>query len=470
MRECHKVFVPASSSFMSEVIMRRTFLLVILLVTLLNIITGCDSNHPSDTSISAQSDSSVSLDSATHNIRESDYRIAAKPDVITRGSSSENGFYQVLPHNGHSNLMFIDYATAQQVYLCSSPSCDHSSNMCSSYIESNGYAVFPAVYNDTVLLIYNSMGNQASRIEKMDADGANREVLYTFSGNTRIKDGAIVGDGKLILCATKLIPNAEKIDVVQCLLSIQISTGDCSELYQVRAEAGETQKSLFIRGVSDSGFILKTISVKESNDIGLNSESVTIHRIFELSFDGNKEKELLTYNGASCFEEYNGQQLVYLRFDSETGCCSLHKISNATGEDETIIDDINSVTNIRKTAMPLSADNFSIVDFIDNYVLINHLFQEGYDEHRNIELLYTQYAVNLETGELFEITLSNYHMATRKPINIIAHTSDYLLVDAIEEMINGVAYRRPGLIRIDDYLHSNGEYIMIKQVLEESLG
>ena len=99
--------------------------------------------------------------------------------------------------------MFIDYATAQQVFVCSSPSCNHKDETCSSYIESDGYTVFPAVYGNTILLVYNSLnqwGNapQASKIEKMDINGLDRKLLCTFSGNILINDGAVVGDGRII--------------------------------------------------------------------------------------------------------------------------------------------------------------------------------------------------------------------------------------------------------------------------------
>jgi hypothetical protein len=409
----------------------------------------------------------------------SDYRIAAKPDVITRGSSSDKGFFQIFSHtDGYSSLMFIDYATAQQIFVCSSPSCNHNDETCSSYIESDGYVVFPAVYGDTILLVYNSLNQwgdapKASKIEKMDITGLNRKVLYTFSGDILINDGAIVGDDKIILCVTKLLSNAENIGTVPCLLSIDIGTGECSDLYEVQTENGEMQKSLFIRGVSESGFILKTITINEydeSDDAGVamqNMKSATVHRIFELSFDGQREKELLRYTGAACFEEYSGRELVYLSFDKNV--CSLHKINSATGQKEIIIKDFDTVPIIRKTEVPLTSENFFIVGFIDDYVLINQLYQEHYDTQKNIELLYTQYAVNTETGEVIEITLSNYLMATRKPINILAQFSDTLLVDAVEEVVDGITYRRPGMIGVDDYLKSNGEYRMIEQLFEEKI-
>ena len=147
-----------------------------LLMSILLYIPGCRSYGSGKSSASSLEQPSLS-DNTTHTapiVNDLDYRIAARPDVITRGSSSDKGFFQIFSHtDGHSNLMFIDYATAQQVFVCSSPSCNHKDETCSSYIESDGYTVFPAVYGNTILLVYNSLnqwGNapQASKIEKME--------------------------------------------------------------------------------------------------------------------------------------------------------------------------------------------------------------------------------------------------------------------------------------------------------------
>ena len=75
-----------------------------------------------------------------------------------------------------------------------------------------------------------------------------------------------------------------------------------------RAE-GEQQKSLFLRGVSDTGFILKTITTEEyetSEDTQADierMENATVHRVFELPFDGGPEHELLCYRGNAYYEE-----------------------------------------------------------------------------------------------------------------------------------------------------------------------
>ena len=112
------------------------------------------------------------------------------------------------------------------------------------------------------------------------------------------------------------------------------------------------------------------------------------------------------------------------------------------GAKEILVEDFAAQPAVRKTTVPFTSGNVFIYGFLNEYVLVNHLYSEQYDDAGNMELLYTQYAVNQNTGEITEITLSNYSMATQKAINIIAQFGDDLLVDAKEGSENDLAYRR----------------------------
>ena len=49
-------------------------------------------------------------------------------------TSSENGYYELVPVFPDSyNILYTDYATNRQLYLCSSPGCDHAGESCTSY-------------------------------------------------------------------------------------------------------------------------------------------------------------------------------------------------------------------------------------------------------------------------------------------------------------------------------------------------
>lgn len=105
------------------------------------------------------------------------YWIAASPELITRGSANSAGFYQIImQNNGRSNLLFTDHAAEKQVYLCSTPSCEHSDASCSSFIDSAGYYVFPVALEDKLLVVYSyiALPDEApkpSKVEIMDLNG-----------------------------------------------------------------------------------------------------------------------------------------------------------------------------------------------------------------------------------------------------------------------------------------------------------
>lgn len=262
-----------------------------------------------------------------------DYTVAAAFDMVTRGSGNENGFYQVISNtDGYANLFYTDYATASRVYLCGVPNCAHNSIACTSYIENTGLSVFPAVYKDRLFLVYsnyNTWSNESvpSRVECMDLNGENRCILFTFDSDITLNDGAIVGNDEIVISGYKMDYTGDSINSVPFIGAIHMDSGTYHEIYSLPDTTKQERINLFLRGVSDTGFILKTISM---NDNTASSESSS--RIFELSFDGKTETDLLTFSGNTCFEEHNGKELVYLRFD--TAGVSLYKRSRQSNEEE----------------------------------------------------------------------------------------------------------------------------------------
>jgi len=458
----------------------RKALLLILLVSLF--LSACNtetaesvSGAISNSGVEAPNNSSAHAQALSNH-----YWMAIKPDVVTRGSANSAGFYQIImQNNGRSNLLFTDHAAEKQVYLCSTPSCEHSDASCSSFIDSASYYVFPVALEDKLLVVYSyiALPDEApkpSKVEIMDLNGTNRRTLCELENGITLQDGAAASEKSLILCGNRVQENGQgQVQVQPCLFEIDTETGACSELYRTAAAEGEQQKSLFLRGVSDTGFILKTITTEEyetSEDMQADierMENATVHRVFELPFDGGPEHELLCYRGNAYYEEYSGEALYYLDYREDENTCDLCRVG-PNGAKEILAEDFAAQPAVRKTTVPFTSENIFIYGFLNEYVLVNHLYSEQYDDAGNMELLYTQYAVNQNTGEITEITLSNYSMATQKAINIIAQFGDDLLVDAKEGSENNSAYRRTGFIRVEDYLASSPNYRMVDQAYVES--
>lgn len=393
--------------------------------------------------------------------RSSDYRVAAAFDVVTLGSGTSDGFYQIIPHeDGYANLCFTNYAAASRACVCSAPNCAHNTPACSSYIETAGFSVFPAACEDRILLVFSSYGygsaaSAPSRVECMGLNGENRRLLFTFDPGITLNDGALVSSDEIVLNGYQVSGSR----VTSFIGAIGLDSGTYREIVSLENTSENARPNLFLRGVSSTGLIVKTMAAGEEGGVS--------SRVYELSFDGRTETELLSFTGNACYEEYNGKELVYLRFGPDN--IALCKRTGAAQQEEVVVENIGSLPCVRATDLPYNQDNLYIAGFIGDYVLLNHLWDDRYDEYGNISLRYTQYAVNLSDGTAREITLSNSTMATQKPVAIMAECGDTLLVYAVEEVAGGVAYRRPGLITAQDYLNSVPAYRMVQSPVEETI-
>ena len=57
-----------------------------------------------------------------------------KQSTIQTMCENENGIYHIaLDEDGEANLMYIDYQSKQQIYLCNKSDCNHKNETCSSY-------------------------------------------------------------------------------------------------------------------------------------------------------------------------------------------------------------------------------------------------------------------------------------------------------------------------------------------------
>ncbi|MCM1167401.1 MAG: hypothetical protein NC401_15450 [Ruminococcus sp.] len=131
--------------------------------------------------------------------------------------AADEGLYYVEPGRiGKSSayLMYIDYATAQETYLCSDSSCKHDSERCSSalYFEDfflgNSAKMF--VYGDFLYYLsidYDHDGGTSSRapsepekeqaLYRMRLDGSNRERVFVFEEDITVVPFA-AGDGSAL--------------------------------------------------------------------------------------------------------------------------------------------------------------------------------------------------------------------------------------------------------------------------------
>ncbi len=165
--------------------------LVLLLLLIITVLSGCEKRN---LSVSPQEEQTGEQQETAGPIDETNI----EPLMGSWGSLvTEEGFYYVMNHHVSQNLMYTDFETMQQVYLCSSINCTHSDESCESLIKDGGYA-FLAELQDGNLLVERFYTNATSglsyeTLEVMDKTGRFVRELYSnkkesgSGGNLQVK-------------------------------------------------------------------------------------------------------------------------------------------------------------------------------------------------------------------------------------------------------------------------------------------
>lgn len=143
------------------------------------------------------------------------------------GCGTKDGYYGIegfFASDRYAHITYIDYASGQEVILCSDSSCKHDTERCTSVIESSVSGMFfykEHLYyyvsdwdQEGVMSAGSSFGKDdydygqwnehmtQAALYRMNPDGTGRELVYTF-GENDIMEGFAVGDGDCIWFITK---------------------------------------------------------------------------------------------------------------------------------------------------------------------------------------------------------------------------------------------------------------------------
>lgn len=111
------------------------------------------------------------------------------------GYSTAEGFYRFVPReDASSNLCYIDFASGQEIYLCSQPNCAHADASCTSWYPSNLGILLPIPVGDRLVVLHGGSPSYASligddalaQIEFAALDGSGRSTGIVFPSNVQI--------------------------------------------------------------------------------------------------------------------------------------------------------------------------------------------------------------------------------------------------------------------------------------------
>ena len=399
--------------------------------------------------------------------------------LFERYCSTEDGFYylteeasQLADGSYAPHLMYMDYATCQEVYLCSDSSCQRDTEDCTSVLAGassdgrifiwNGCLYFlnrsPDTSGSTIVNILGDSGSanaEADQAElyRMDLDGSGRELIYRFDADATVEDVALGSSSGLYFVTKKL--GASESDS-----GTYITTSD-RQLICLNPNSGEAKSvcsldfgdglNWEIIGSSDDKVILKAyqypdgITEKEAAALDENSyldllkDSQIIYASLELSTGEKTQVHALADAGNSSAEAVLDGYL----YASDASSQDIVKIDLATGEKSTLC----------------SLENNYLYGTLGNYLCCTShdlTADYGYD------------LINVETGEITHCSLTNQALGWRLDLMAVAKDQALVVYDYEYTPLGESAYEitryQYGLISMDDLLHSVPNYAPIQMV------
>ena len=196
-------------------------------------------------------------------------------------TGNENGYYYV-DRSDHinavnANLRYIDYATAQDIYLSSRPEANHLTPEDDSYIPSvAGLGVaFPV--GDSLFLLRTGAPDYADQfgqdalaaVFRMELDGSNRRQIYTGAGDEILLSTAAADDRYLYLISQRIEEDAETPTIGGYLIRVDQRTGETKELCRLSAHA-------FLIGAGDGLLIFHNIIDTREEDVISRSHEILV--------------------------------------------------------------------------------------------------------------------------------------------------------------------------------------------------
>lgn len=283
--------------------MSNKIILSILICCLLLLSTACrpdsDKDSPSTSCAAPLSVDSTTIQSSpddTGNLSgNSKTGLTHVSEMFGRYGTDEGYYYCKYFHpanameDSYENLMYIDYASNKQVYLCSKSNCTHSDASCTSYMTTSG-AQGLFTYNGRLYRLshaYDPEHQEYPGLIVSDPDGANRSTLYKLESNTNWLRDFVFGDDMLYADVMVMETTTDSdsafgfisgTDANSRIYAINLKNGSAEMVYDLTDQKiiGAYDQTIVISKPSDSGVTICLFDVNEhttSEAVRISSEA-----------------------------------------------------------------------------------------------------------------------------------------------------------------------------------------------------
>lgn len=175
---------------------RKIIILVSSVIALAITLSGC--------SIKKDEDKILSENVISENLKMISHKLAQN------GANTKDGYYTIsTDENGMMNIMYVDYKTKKQIYLCDKSQCEHDNDKCTSFIDMKYSARENTLLSDGKYLYlvsseFNNEGgistsinygtgevqqeDEPSSIYRMNLDGSNKKKLASLDSGELLDD------------------------------------------------------------------------------------------------------------------------------------------------------------------------------------------------------------------------------------------------------------------------------------------
>lgn len=334
-------------------------------------------------------------------------------EMLTRSSSgnprynsfTDDGYYEVMDRVsvGGRNIMYTDFATGKQIYLCNRPECYHNDESCPRYFSGNYTSVRPFIdKSGTKLLCYvtymDEEYNSIFQLLSMNLDGSERKLVCELGVDVVNIGHVVASDDKIYNMVSQ--PNFIKREVEQKLISIDLSTGEKKELYtfdnreQIMSAHGSKIYLIDYGGDADTVIEALDLSTGEKKEV--------------YSYTPYRTENMVSALGAIGYENF----IYVVNAEKDT----YEKINLDTGESRTLTTSFSKHINTQNSIYQ--------VDVLDGHIFVQNASKMdangNFDDH--------WYAIDMQTGDIIEQDIEYYQFKERRVAYPIARFKDSMLI------------------------------------------
>ena len=368
-------------------------------------------------------------------------------DDTVKDFHSSSGLYRTIyrEKDGSENICYTDFATGQEIILCSQLNCRHDSEACASWIPLSEAVIRPIPVGNKLVLLHGGNPNFAemlgeaarAKVEIMNLDGTDRHTIHSFE-------------------ATDMVPTLPRAGLARSsntlYFAIESSLAGNRTIYAANVETEQVEPVYVMEG-------------EEERIIG-GTQNALILEYTPGAYDmGNDAKDLVTQVVKLDLSTKETTTLFNRPFQS-AGTCANGSYLSLQQDHMFHIYDLE--TGAETASKPVVLDETFRWDYMQcNGFFDGYLLASGSTEDREA----VSYRINPETGEATELkwTYLDVNNYDRSSFIVAEYEDQFVIAIGEERMITvlptlegekakrGMPFIQYGLIAKEDFWNNTGE-------------